>query len=235
MASWCVKPLMANARGVRIFGWVFGALCLAGSAVIAVSSRQYFGADDDLPEFVLEHFPLRHAELWLLALKVHVVAAAFALPACVVLLTKGLQRRPRVHRWLGRVTGAVTLFALVPSGLVLSEQAKGGLVVTAGFVLSALLIAWFMGQGIVSARRRDFVTHRRAVWHVVAQMSVAVSSRAMLIGFDALGVDPKLAYVIALWVPVAASAVAVELLSGRLRGLPAPRPAKLSEAPSIAG
>jgi hypothetical protein len=51
--------------------------------------------------------------------------------------------------------------------------------------------------------------------HVVGQMSVAVVSRAMLLGFDSVGVDPDLAYVIALWGPVLANVAVVELVSWR--------------------
>jgi len=68
-----------------------------------------------------------------------------------------------------------------------------------------------------AARRGDLVSHRRAMRHVVGQMSVAVTSRAMLLGFDAVGFDPDLAYVIALWVPVIGSALVVEIASLRSR------------------
>jgi hypothetical protein len=53
--------------------------------------------------------------------------------------------------------------------------------------------------------------------HVVGQMSVAVVSRAMLLGLDYAGIDPDLAYVVALWGPVLASIAVVELLSLRSR------------------
>jgi hypothetical protein len=49
-----------------------------------------------------------------------------------------------------------------------------------------------MVQGVLAARRRDFASHERAMRHVVAQMSVAVSSRAMLLALDAIGFDPEL-------------------------------------------
>ena len=51
--------------------------------------------------------------------------------------------------------------------------------------------------------------------HVVAQMSVAVSSRALMVALDAAGADPDVSYVIALWGPVLASAIAAELFSRR--------------------
>jgi hypothetical protein len=128
-------------------------------------------------------------------------------------MTRALQKRPAVHRWLGRLTGVLVLFALVPSGIVLAFDAKGGGVVTAGFLLSAAIVAWSMARGIVAARRRDLVSHRRAMHHVLAQMSVAVTSRALLLSLDAIGIDPGVAYVAALWVPVLASAAVAEIVS----------------------
>jgi hypothetical protein len=108
----------------------------------------------------------------------------------------------------------IILFALVPSGAVLAFDAKGGAFVTAGFLLSDALVGFFMVTGIAAARRRDLATHRRAMGHVFAQMSVAVTSRAMLMALDVAGVSPELAYVVALWVPVVGSAAAAELLCG---------------------
>lgn len=192
----------------------FLVLMLLGSALITAASLVYFDTDI-LPPFVLEKLPLRFKSLWLAALRVHVATALFTFPACLALMTRTIQRRPQLHRWLGRVTGALVLFALVPSGAVLAFDAKGGSVVTVGFLLSAVSVAIAMVAGIAAARRRDLVAHRRAAWHVVAQMSVAVTSRALLIGFDSVGVDPELAYVIALWLPVVASAAVVELIASR--------------------
>lgn len=193
---------------------LFLLLMTLGSAMITLSSLAYFDSDA-LPPFVIEKLPVRFESLWLWSLRVHVTAAAFAFPLCLALMTKFLQRRAAWHRWLGRITGVIVLGALVPSGSVLAFDAKGGAVVTAGFLLSAAWVLWFMARGIVAARRHEMPAHRRAMRHVVAQMSVAVSSRAMLLGFDFAGVAPDLGYVLALWVPVLGSAAAVELLSIR--------------------
>ena len=154
----------------------------------------------------------------MLALKVHVVAAAFSLPACILLSTKlVIKRTPRFHRWLGRVTATTILLALVPSGLYLSLFAKGGLPSTLGFALSGVIVAVGMVQGVRTARARRFVEHRRWALHVLGQLSVAVVSRAMLFGFDAAGVEEQLAYVISLWLPVVGSFGLVELLTRRRR------------------
>jgi len=200
---------------------LFLVVMLAGSALITAASLAYFDPDT-LPPFVIEKLPVRFEALWLASLKLHVAAAALAFPLCLVLMTRWLQRSAAFHRWLGRVSGVLVLFALVPSGVVLAFDAKGGRSVTAGFLLSGAIVAGSMLHGVLSARRRDFVAHRRAMQHVLAQMSVAVTSRALILGFNAAGIDPDLSYVIALWGPVLASAAVVELVSRRSpRSLPA--------------
>jgi uncharacterized membrane protein YozB (DUF420 family) len=185
---------------------------LAGAALITASSLAYFDFET-VPAFVIEKLPVRFESLWLASLRIHVTAALVTFPLCIALMTRALQRRPAWHRWVGRFTGMSVLLGLVPSGIVLAFDAKGGKGVTAGFLLSAAIVAWFMVRGILAARRRDLVSHRRAMRHVFAQMSVAVTSRALLIGLDYLGINPDLAYVVALWGPVLASAAVAELVS----------------------
>lgn len=209
MAGSYVKPHMPRffaELGRRAFMLV----TLAGSALITTTSLAYFDFET-LPAFVIEKLPLRFESLWLVSLRLHVAVASLTLPLCLLLMTRFLQRRPLWHRWLGRVTGTLILLALVPSGVVLAFDAKGGAPVTVGFVLSAAIVAGFMLHGVGAARRRDFAAHRRAMAHVVAQMSVAVTSRALIVGLDAWGVDPDFAYVVALWGPVVGSAAVVEL------------------------
>jgi hypothetical protein len=192
----------------------------AGSFVISRNSLEYFN-DDELPAFVIEKLPLPHEELWLGALKLHVAAAAFAFPACLLLLSTALMKRaPKFHRWLGRAAGLVILFALVPSGFYMSFWAKGGLVSTLGFQLSGLIMAVAMVLAVRTAMQKKFVEHRRFALHVLAQMSVAVSSRVMLFGFDAINYDADLAYLIGLWVPVLGSAAVVELITRNFKLFP---------------
>jgi hypothetical protein len=209
----------------------FMALAL-GSAVITVASLDYFRAD--LPEFVIEKLPLPWEAVWLGALKIHVAAAAVALPGCLVLLSKtALRCAPRFHRWTGRVTAAVVLVALVPSGSYLALFAKGGLPSSAGFLVSGAIAAAAMVQAVREARARRFEAHRRCALHVLGQLSVAVTSRTMLVGFDALAFDPVPAYLMALWLPVVASALVVELVFWRKHALPSRpsrRPARLGAA-----
>jgi uncharacterized membrane protein YozB (DUF420 family) len=193
---------------------LFLVVMLVGSALITAASLEYFDFSR-LPGFAIEKFPVRHVRewLWLASLRVHVASALVSFPLCLLLITRWLQRRPVWHRWIGRATGGLVLLALVPSGSVLSFDAKGGWFVSVGFLLSAVIAAGAMVSGVAAARRRDFVLHRRAMRHVVAQMIVAVSSRVMLLGFDFVGMEPGVSYVIALWVPVLVSAGVAEWIS----------------------
>ena len=185
-----------------------------GSALITAMSLPYFDFET-LPQFVIEKLPLRFEALWLGALRVHVAAAALSFPLCLLLMTRALQRRAAWHRWLGRATGVLLLFVLVPSGTVLAFDAKGGPGVTAGFLLSGAIIAGALVLGVKAARRRDMTRHARAMRHIVGQMSVAVVSRALIVGLDSVGLDPEISYVVALWAPVLISVAVVESFSRR--------------------
>ena len=198
----------------RWAGRAFLLSMLLGSALITAMSLPYFDFET-LPPFVIEKLPLRFETVWLTSLRIHVATALLGFPLCLALMTRALQRRTVWHRWVGRATGVIVLFALLPSGVVLSFDAKGGSVVTVGFLLSAAIVAWAMVSGVSAARRRELVSHARSMRHVVGQMSVAVVSRALIVAFDALGVDPDVAYVAALWGPVLASFALVEMSSRR--------------------
>jgi hypothetical protein len=191
-------------------------LLLLGSLAITASSLVYFDADEYAP-FVLEklELPLPNEERYISALQLHVIAAAFALPACLLLMSRTLMRRaPRVHRWLGRLNGSVAVLALAPSGFYLSLYAKGGLAGTLGFMLSGAIVVVAMVLAVRAARRREYVAHKRFVLHVVAQMAVAVISRAMLFAADAAALDHDTSYLVSLWVPVIGCAALVEWFTG---------------------
>ena len=220
-----------SAKAVPFAKLLGGAVLLVGSAVITTASLGYFDPEELAP-FVIEKLPLPNEALWLFALKAHVAAAAFSLPACVALQsTWALRRFPLGHRWLGRVAGLVVLLALAPSGFYLSLFAKGGLPGTVGFMLSGAIVVVSMVAAVATARSRRFAAHRRFTWHVLAQLSVAVSSRLMLYVLDAVDADPEPAYLVSLWLPVVGSALAVELFHLRLR--PLSLPWRNHEAPAV--
>jgi uncharacterized membrane protein len=193
----------------------FFVLMAVGAALITLTSLVYFDPDVLAP-FVIEKLPVRFETLWLVSLKAHVASALVSFPLCLLLMTRWIQRRKVWHRWIGRIAGLLVVAVLVPTGAVLSLEAKGGTPVTLGFLLSGAIVLAGMIHGVRFARQKQLVAHARAMRHVVAQMSVAVTSRAMLIAFDFAGTNPDTAYVVALWVPVLVSALAAEWASGRL-------------------
>src|SRR5687767_4378626 len=107
---------MAARWSVALGRLTFVGLMVAGVWMMVAASSSYVELGQAHP-FFLEKLPLARPRLWLVALYVHVPTALFALPACLVLLSKRVRSRiPRVHRWLGRITGGLVLVAVVPSG-----------------------------------------------------------------------------------------------------------------------
>src|SRR5262245_36998010 len=191
----------------------------AGVWMLVAASSSYLELGETHP-FILEKLPLAHPKVWRAALYLHVPSALLALPACLLLLVARIRTfAPRFHRWLGRITGALVLFAVVPSGLYLAFFAQGGLITTLGFWLTGLIAFVAMVKSIRSARARDMKAHRRFSTHVAAQLCVAVTSRFLLLGAEQIELYGEWVYIAALWIPVIASAWVAELLIGA-RSLP---------------
>ncbi len=221
-AAWPLRLLRSPAARA-----LFIVAMTAGTALIALAVTDYLD-DGLLHPFIREKRATGHAPWWLAALGTHVVAALVAFPLCLLLLSRRLLRAaPRAHRVLGRLNGVVVLLLLVPSGFVLSTTARGGWAGAAGFVVSGVVTAVAMVRAIVTARRRDVPGHRRAIAHVVAQLSVAVSSRVLLVVagvvLPAVGadLDPDAVYVAVLWLPVVAGAAVAHVVVPVARAVPA--------------
>jgi hypothetical protein len=192
----------------------FFALMGVGLWFMVSASSSYWELGDTHP-FFLEKLPLAHPKLWLTALYAHVPSALFSLPACLVLLVGRVRRRwPRFHRWLGRATGGLIVCVVVPSGMYLALFAQGGLATTLGFWLTGSITFVAMLKSVQSARAKDKKAHRRFSGHVLAQLSVAVLSRFLLVGAETAGLYSEWVYIAALWVPVVACASVAELLTG---------------------
>lgn len=193
---------------------LFACLMCVGVWMLFSASASYLELGKAHP-FFLEKLPLAHPTVWLTALYVHVPSALLALPACLLLLVKRVRTRfPGLHRWLGRITAALVLLAVVPSGMYLALFAQGGLVTTLGFWLTGGIAFAAMAKSIQSARKRDMKAHRRFSSHVAAQLAVAVFSRFLLVGAEQVGLYGEWVYIAALWFPVIACAFVAELLAG---------------------
>lgn len=211
-------PLMKRASQTLL--WLVLAL---GSLVITYASAVYF-EPGQRPPFLIEKLPLSNESLYLWVLRVHVVAAALALPGCLILVSGFvLKRWPRFHRWCGRIVGLDVLVALAPTGFYLAFFARGGIGSTLGFLLTGGIAVWAMLQAIRWARARRFARHRLYAFHVLGQLSVAVTSRAMLFALESSNLNPDLAYLLSLWIPVVGTFALVQYLGSPAQPQPGPR------------
>lgn len=146
----------------------------------------------------------------------HVFAAAAALLLGPLQFAASLRaRRPRLHRWLGRLYLAVGVGLGGLSGFVLSLNAYGGAASRAGFSLLALL---WLASGIVALQRilrGDVAGHRRWMVRNFALACAAVTLRMLLPAAVAGGVAIEVAYPLIAWLCWVPNLVVAEWLLRR--------------------
>ncbi len=184
----------------------FGFWLLAGlSVAVALYSYRFaaapwgiFPAVDEVIQDVFRRMPL--------AMTAHALFGATALLVGPFQFVAGLrQRRPLLHRWLGRVYAAACIIAGV-GALASAPHASGGPVAGAGFAL--LGVSWIAATGgaWVAALNRNFMLHRRLMLYSFAMTFAAVTLRlqipfgiAVLDFKDYASLSPWLAYTA--WLP----------------------------------
>lgn len=174
-------------------------LCAAAlSAGIAIYSYRYLPGIGPRPATVLANL---FARPWL---AVHVAGAATALLVWPVQFAPRLRmRRPKLHRWVGRVYVIACLIGGV-SGLIVAFGSTAGPIATVGF--GTLAIVWIIAniQGWRFAIARRFDRHRAWMIRSFALTFGAVTLRLYLPLFPLLGVsflDGYRAASILSWVP----------------------------------
>ena len=143
--------------------------------VALVSWRFMVGGVEATMEFVAYHAQLRP-----IAFFAHVIFAPVALALVPFQLWQGLRnRRPIVHRVLGRLYGLAILISGA-SGLWLAANTMAGPVAAFGFGLLAVLWLGITGRGISLAIRGDRVAHRRWMIRSIALTLAAVTLRIQI-------------------------------------------------------
>ena len=143
--------------------------------VALVSWRFMVGGVEASMEFVAYHAQLRP-----IAFFAHVIFAPVALALVPFQLWQGLRnRRPIVHRVLGRLYGLAILISGA-SGLWLAATTMAGPVAAFGFGLLAVLWLGTTGRGISLAIRGDRVAHRRWMIRSIALTLAAVTLRIQI-------------------------------------------------------
>lgn len=146
----------------------------------------------------------------------HVFGAAVALVLGLFQFSSTLrERRPVLHRRLGRLYLVVGVLVGGLSGLFMAFHALGGLPSRLGF--ACLVVAWLYSgsRAYFAVRARDFMAHRRWMVRNFALTFAAVTLRLYLPASVALGVTFEVAYPVIAWLCWLPNLVAAELLFNR--------------------
>lgn len=156
--------------------WARTALLWFFAIGVAVFSWRFMvGGVDATMEFVAYHAQMRP-----IAFFAHVVFAPIALALVPFQLWQGLRnRRPLIHRMLGRLYGLSILISGA-GGLWLAANTMAGPVAAFGFGLLAVLWLGTTGWGISLAMRGDRVAHRRWMIRSIALTLAAVTLRIQI-------------------------------------------------------
>ncbi|WP_338722217.1 DUF2306 domain-containing protein [Devosia sp. XK-2] len=144
-------------------------------------------------------FVAYHAEARPLAFFAHVGFAPVALALVPFQLWQGLrQKRPFVHRLIGRLYGLAILISGV-GGLWLALNTAAGPVASWGFGILAVLWLSTTGWGIGLAMRGDRVAHRRWMIRSIALTLAAVTLRIQLLVSMMFDIPMDVAYPAIAW------------------------------------
>jgi uncharacterized membrane protein len=139
------------------------------------------------------------------ALYVHAFTAPVGLLLVSLLVLFRVEHYKNVHRFLGKTALIFVVFAIVPSGWVLSYYALGGAVGKLIFFLLASFTAFTAAQGYAAIRRKDISTHRQFMCELMALLASAVLLRLLLLlfhsGLDFAGDTAYNTAAILSWVP----------------------------------
>ena len=152
---------MRHSRWVRLLSWVTLIVSVKFFLAILYQYRWYFPPDFDASPF-LSGRRFTFVGLYRLAFYCHIAVGPTALVLGTWLLWSG--QRPRLvkyHRMAGKGLAVLIGLVLVPSGLVMSMQAYGGMISVIGFIVQSLLTGLTVAIAAIMAKDRRFESHRR--------------------------------------------------------------------------
>jgi len=197
----------------RTFFWLS---CL----LIALASWRFLllGVELSMP------FVAYHALERPLAFYAHVGLAPVALMLLPFQFWQGLrQRRPDLHRWLGRGYGLAILVSGL-GGLVLAIGSTSGAVAALGFGLLALLWLGTTGRGIWLAMQGRIAEHR--VWMIRSgALTFAAVTLRLYLPFLFATLGEELGYSLVAWACWVPNMLLAEWLLRRDRNRPVEQPA----------
>ncbi|MCL9807267.1 DUF2306 domain-containing protein [Flavobacterium amniphilum] len=109
---------------------------------------------------------------------VHVLTSIFCLLAGFTQFNNSiLNKRPDIHRLIGKLyVGTILLFA-APSGLFIGLFANGGLFSRISFIVLALLWFYFTLKAFTSIKQKDILSHQKFMYRSFALTCSAITLR----------------------------------------------------------
>jgi hypothetical protein len=209
-----------------VLRWLAAVLILRVLALILANYPDYFPPNFDA--LFLQGREATFGGAYRVAFYVHIFSAPLVLLNGLILLSEYVRLRHRGwHRRLGRAQVVVLLLFVLPSSVVMSRHAFGGWPAGLSFVLLSSATASCAIVGVVHARRRRYVQHRRWMLRCYVLICSAVALRLISGAAGLAGVTtPEHAYIVAAWsswlLPLAAYEIVVRS--------PAHRPSRLPDS-----
>lgn len=184
---------------ITVLRWLAIVVILRVLFTILANYPDYFPPRFD--SLFLEGREATFTGLYRVAFYLHIVTSPFVLLNGLLLLSSYVQRHySSVHRVMGRIQVMVLLLFVLPSSLVMSQQAYAGWLAGLSFIVLSLATATCAIVGVIHARHRRFALHRRWMIRTYLLICSAVVLRIMSGAMGLLDLpNPEMAYVIAAW------------------------------------
>lgn len=134
----------------------------------------------------------------------HAFSAPFALLIVSLLVIFRIEKKPSVHRALGKAALLLLVCLVVPSGWILSYFAMGGAFGKFLFFLLSSYTGYAVFQAYLCARKRQYDQHKRWMHEVFALLLSAILLRLLLVLFVYFSFTGNTAYITAAilsWIP----------------------------------
>lgn len=160
----------------------------------------YTSFRDDV-QFLLFKQDYIHNPVWKAAFYIHVFSAVIALFAGFTQFSNDFFKHNRtLHRLIGQIYAWNIWVINVPAGMILAIYANGMLPGKIAFVLLDSLWLWFTYKAVMSARRKDFISHKNYMIRSYALTFSAITLRAWKTVLSSYFViDPLHLYMIIAW------------------------------------
>lgn len=179
--------------------WIWVSLTLIISCLTLFNAAAFFSSGPT-HNFLVEKGELRFMPLWTTAIYFHIVSSCVCLATGPLLMLPKLIRLRRLHAVLGYAYLNAVLWISVPTGLLISINAKGGWPSSLGFALTGVLWWWATWAGYRAIVRNELVTH---ICWMVRSYALALSAVAFRVVQQLMAFGPlsdTTNYVISIWV-----------------------------------